>query len=251
MASREAQSTEREGPVDRAFRVLQIVVAAGEPLGVREIGRRSGLPRSTAARLVSQLERLRMIDRTSPGEIIPGSALVTLQPSASVMPLLSDRLRPLLVEMAKTFGEDAALAIDDGDALLYVAHAPSENAVSVDDVTGQRHAFHHVAPGLVAMSMWDDARLVAHLKNELVAATDKSMTDARQLRQRLGQIKRDGFGWAEEELDLGINGLAVPVRLDDRVAGFVSLYGPSYRFARQLRSSLATELLELVDLRLG
>lgn len=251
MASREPTSTEREGPVDRAFRVLQIVVAAGKPLGVREIGRRSGLPRSTAARLVSQLERLRMIERTSPGEIMPGSALATLQPSASVMPLLSDRLRPLLVEMAKTFGEDAALAIDDGDGLLYLAQASSENAVSVDDVAGQRHAFHHVAPGLVAMSLWDEARLDAHLEHELAAATDKSMTDVQQLRTRLDQIKRDGFGWAVEELDLGINGLAVPVSLDDQVAGFLSLYGPSYRFAPELRSSLAADLLELVHLRMG
>ncbi len=251
MTGREAASTETEGPIDRAFRVLQIVVAAGEPLGVREIGRRAGVPRSTASRLVGQLERLRMVDRTSNGEVTPGSALATLQPEASAMPLLSDRVRPLLVEMASRFGEDAALAVDDGDALLYVAQAASDNAVSVHDVTGERHEFHLVAPGLVAMAQWDAARLKAHLTDGLIPANERSVTKPVALRRRLEAIREAGFCWAEEELDLGVNGLAVPVELDGQALGFVSLYGPSYRFSPTLLPSLASELLELVELRLG
>lgn len=251
MPGQETESTIPQGPVDRAFRVLQTVVAADEPVGVRELSRRTGLPTSTTSRLVLQLERLRMVARASSGQIIPGSALATLQPGASATPLVSDRLRPLLVELASHFGEDAALAIDDGDALLYVAHASSNNAVSVNDVVGERHLFHVVAPGLVALARWDDNRLAVHLDHGLTPATPRSIIEPDAVRKRLRAIARDGFAWAQEEHQLGINGLAVPVDLGGSECGFISLYGPSYRFSPALRPTLARELVDLVTERVG
>lgn len=250
MAPLEQPSSVSEGPVDRAFHVLQTVVAAGEPVGVRELGRRTGLPRSTASRLVATLERLRMVDRTADGDVVPGGALATLQIEASAPPLLRDRLQPLLVEIEKEFGENAALAVDDGDMLLYVSNVATENPVSVGDVAGERHHFHLVAPGLVVMATWPADRLAAHLAAPLVAATEFSVTDPDVVAQRVETIAADGFAWTDQELDVGINGLAVPVSLDGEFAAAISLYGPSYRFSPTVRPSLAAELRDLVAERL-
>jgi len=240
-----------EGPVDRAFHLLQVLVAAGEPVGVRELSRRTGLPRSTTSRLVSTLERLGMIERTTDGNVVPGSALATLQTSTSHELLLRDRLRPLLSELVNTFGESAALAVDDGDALLYVAQVAGENPVSVGDVEGERHAYHLVAPGLVTMAHWPADQLRRHLGTVLTAATDRSMTKPTALRKRLKQIVIDGWAWTDQELDLGINGLAVPVFTDGEMTATLSLYGPSYRFSPEARPALATNLATLVATRTG
>src|SRR5215217_1931481 len=67
-----------EGPVHRAFGLLQLVVAAGEPIGVRELGRRAGLSRSTTSRMLGILAELGMVERTADGEARPGAALATL-----------------------------------------------------------------------------------------------------------------------------------------------------------------------------
>jgi DNA-binding IclR family transcriptional regulator len=251
MATRETQSTAADGPVDRAFRVLQEVVSAGEPLGVREIGRRTGLPRSTASRLIATLERLNMVARTSGGDVVPGSALETLHTDASSTPLLRDRLLPLLNELVTTFGESAALAVDDGDALLYIAQVACENPVSVSDVSGERHAFHFVAPGLVTMAYWSEQRLDEFFANPLPAATPHSLTSPTKLRSRLNGIRFQGYAWTDQELDVGINGLAVPVLNDEGLAATISLYGPSYRFSSDARPALGDELRTLVDTRLG
>ncbi len=250
MAPTNPTSSTAEGPVDRAFRVLQTVVAAGAPLGVRELGRRTGLPRSTASRLVATLERLRMVDRTPDGEVVIGGALATLQVDKATTPLLRDRLHPLLVDLVNRFGENAAAAIDDGDALLYVSNVASENPVSVGDVSGERHPFHLVAPGLVAMAQWPTDQLDAYLDQPLQNATEFSMTTAAPLRKRIRRILRDGFAWTDQELDVGINGLAMPVELESNVVVIISLYGPSYRFSPDARPGIALELIDMVSERM-
>jgi len=237
-----------ESPVDRAFRLLQVIVAAGEPLGVRELGRRTGLPRSTVGRLVGALTDLGMVDRTTDGSVVPGSALATLQPRASEA-VLGDQLRPLLAELVSTFGENAALSVDDGGSLLYLSQVTTEHAVSVPGVSGDRHEFHLVAPGLVTMAWWETRRLKSVLAKPLNAATTTSMTTPTALKKRLKNIRNDGYCWTNQELDEGVNGVAVPVIRGDKLIATISLFGPAYRLNLQAQPNLGNELRELVATR--
>lgn len=238
-----------ESPIDRAFRVLQVVVAAQESLGVLEIGRRSGLPRSTVSRLIATLTELGMVTRTADGSVIPGSALATLQPSGVSAPMLRDQLRPLLAELVQMFGENAALSVDDGSALLYLTQVTAEHAVSVPAVNGERHPHHLVAPGLLTMSFWSDRRCNEQLAEGLLAATDHSWTDPDKLIDRLARIRADGWCWTDQELDVGVNGLAVPVADDTGLLATISLFGPSYRLNPTSRPNLADDVAALVSKR--
>ncbi len=235
-----------ESPVERAFRLLQLVAGSEEPLGVRELARRSGLPRSSVGRLVGQLERLDMVERTDDAAVVAGPGLATLQPDQASGTHLPARLRPLLHELVATFGENAALSIDDRDALLYVAQAAADHPVSVPDVSGERHLFHLVAPGLVTMAWWAPARIRAYLREPLVGATASSTTDPEQITDRLGNIREQGWCWTDQELDQGVNGLAVPVMLGDDLIATVSLFGPAYRFSPGVTGEAAETLLEIV-----
>ena len=235
------------GPVERAFAVLQAVVAAGEAVGVRELGRRTGLPRSTTSRLLNQLCNLGMVERTAEGAFGPGSALATLAVSGDSAPLFRDRLRPLLAGLADQYGESVALAVDDGDSVLYVAQMDANSAVKAPDVVDERHPFHVVAHGLVIMAWWDDDRLDRYLSAPLAAATTASMSDPDEVRARLEQIRSDFYVWTTEEFDNEVNGVAVPVFEDGRVLGSLGLYGPSYRLSLDRYPTLAEDLVELVS----
>ena len=87
MADPTAAST-TAGPVERAFLLLQHVAAADSPVGVRELGRRTGLPRSTTSRLAAQLVDLGMLARSADGDLVIGPAVVTLQGRSAVPPAL-------------------------------------------------------------------------------------------------------------------------------------------------------------------
>lgn len=248
MASEFEQST-TAGAVQRSFALLQAIVAANEPLGIRELGRRTGLPRSTASRLVAGLVQLGMVERTSDRRVVPGSALATLQLEGGPAPLLRDQLRPLLVEMADLHDESVALAIDDGDAVLYLAQIDAGSPVRAPDVRAERHPFHLVAHGLAMMSQWQQSRLDRYLESELAAFTTESVVDPAQVRERLEATRRDGFAWTLEEFDDDVNGVAVAVTVEGDCLASVGYFGPSYRLAPDHPPELAESLVDLVNTR--
>ena len=242
MVDRGTSSSVDAGPIERAFTLLQTVVAAPTPVGVRELGRRTGLPRSTASRLVGQLQTLGMVERTADGLVVPGSALATLSVDGP-RPLLRDRLRPLLISLADHHGETTTLAVDDGDAVLYVAQVDADNAVTAPDVEAERQPFHVVAHGLVLMAHWPPDRLDRYLAGALSTPTSRSMSDPRVIRARLDRVRRAGFAWTEEEFDVGVNGLAAPVMGDAGPIASLGFHGPSYRLSPTAFPSLADELV--------
>ncbi len=237
------------GVVERSFFLLQAVAAADEPVGVRELARRTGLARSTVSRLLTTLEGLGMIERTADGLSRPGTALATLVPTGGLPPLWRDQLRSLLGELVDRFGESAALAVDDGEAVLYLSQISSGSAVQVPNVSAERHPFHLVAPGLALMAEWSDDRVDDYLAGPLAKATDHSVVEPVQLRSRIEQIRRDGYIWAEEELDDEVNGLACVVTRRDGRSAAVSIYGPAYRLSPGVRPGLAAEFCALVRSR--
>lgn len=226
--------------MDRAFSLVQLVVADAQPIGVRELARRAGLSPSTTSRTVGILADLGMVERTPAGAVRPGPALMTLTRDVDRSPAtLRDRLRPLAVDLATTFEENAAIAVDGGDGVLYLASSRPSTAVQVVDPTGSSFPFHVVAPGLIAMTTWKTERLDAYLGEDLTAPTEHSVTDPKKIRSRLRRAASDGFAWTNQELDLEVNGLAVPITDGDgAVVAMATLYGPSYRLSPHERPEL-------------
>lgn len=232
------------GPVDRAFTLLQIVVASPHPIGVRDLARQAGLAPSTTTRTLGILGDLGMVERTATGAARPGAALATLTHQVEQSPAsLRDRLRPLSVDLMNEFGENAAIAIDDGNGVLYIVSSRVTGALQVPDPAGDSYAFHLVAPGLVAMSHWDAARVDAYLDESVTAATPFSVTKPAAIRKRLKRARRDQHVWTDQELDVDVNGLAVPITNDagDLVA-MASLYGPAHRLNPIERPDLGAKL---------
>jgi DNA-binding IclR family transcriptional regulator len=243
-----ASASSPEGPVHRAFALLQLVVASGEPVGVRELARRAGLSRSTTSRTLGILAELGMVERTSDGAARPGAGLMTLTNRLDVSPaVIRERFRPLAADMRRTYGENAAVGVDDGTGFLYLASARVPAAVQVADPADRAYPFHLVAPGLVAMAGWPEGRLDAYLAEPLMAATANSVTDPARIRKRLARIRRDGYAWTDQELDLEVNGLAAPiVDAAGATVAVATLYGPSYRFAEQLDPQLGRTFASFV-----
>ena len=242
-------STFSSGPIERAFLVLQTVAAATSPLGVRELGRRCGLPRSTAARLAVQLVELGMLTRSSNGTLSSGPAIETLQGVGSAGAALEYRLRPLLLELVERYGESVALTVDSAAGAHYLAQITGPSAVKVPDSTGVSLPFHVVAPGLTLMAAWPKDRLDAYLAEPLAAATPFTVTDPDAIRTRLRRARKDGFVWTDQDLDLEVNGLAVALTPASGVAAAVSLYGPAYRLNPTDQPTLAPNVVRLVAQR--
>ena len=63
------------------------------------------------------------------------------------------------------------------------------------------------------------------------AFTPRTLTGPDALRERLREVRRDGYAWALEEFDAGISSVAAPIAdASGEVVAAVHLHGPSYRF---------------------
>ena len=216
--------------IRRAFAVLGTL--GDGPLGVTEVADRTGLPKSTAARLLATLADEGAVEQI-PGDTAwrLGPRLVTLSAGFTLARSLAALARPTLLELAEASGEAAGLAIPDGDLAHYIDQVDTPNPVQVRDWTGARAPLHAVSSGQVLLAFRPPAAVERYLGGTLERFTARTLADPAAVRERLQSIRRKGFTWAIEEFDPGISSVAAPIADGSgEVVAAVHIHGPSYRF---------------------
>lgn len=78
------------------------------------------------------------------------------------------------------------------------------------------------------------------MTRKLPRFTERTLTTAAGLRAQLAAVLEDGFACTSEELEIGLNAVAAPVRAHDgAVIGAIGVSGPAYRMERPLLPELA------------
>lgn len=229
--------------IRRAFGVLGTL--ADGPLGVTEVADRSGLPKSTAARLLATLADEGAVEQIA-GDTAwrLGPRLVTLAAGFSFARSLAALARPTLIELAEASGEAAGLGIPDGDLIHYIDQVDTPNPVLVRDWTGARAPLHAVSSGQVLLAFRAPAAIERYLERPMERFTEHTLTDPGAVRERLREVRRQGATWAISEFDPDIASVAAPVADGSgEVVAAVHLHGPAYRFPPAER---AADLAQLV-----
>lgn len=229
--------------IRRAFDVLGTL--ADGPLGVTDVAERSGLPKSTAARLLATLAGEGAVEQV-PGDTMYrlGPRLVRLAAGFSMARSLAAIARPALADLARMSGEAAGLGVPDGDLVHYIDQVDTPNPVLVRDWTGARVALHAVSSGQVLLAFRTPGVIDRYLERPLERFTDHTLVEPAAIRERLREVRRQGFTWAIEEFDPDIASVAAPIAdASGEVIAAVHLHGPSYRFPPAGRAS---ELARLV-----
>ena len=230
--------------VKRAFDVLGSL--GDGPLGVTEVADRAGLPKSTAARVLATLVGEGAVEQV-PGDTSYrlGPRLITLAAGFSLTRSLAAIARPTLIDLAESSGEAAGLAMPDGDLVHYIDQVDTVQPVLVRDWTGARIPLHAVSSGQVLLAFRTPAAIERFLERPMERFTDRTLTDADAVRERLREVRRQGYIWAMDEFEAGISSIAAPIAdASGEVIGAVHVHGPSYRFpAEGSKAELAQQVL--------
>ena len=216
--------------IERAFAVLGAL--ADGPVGVTEVADRVALPKSTVARLLGSLQREGVVEQVPGGTRYRlGARIASLAAGVTGTGSLVAVARPHLVELSSAIGETAGLSVPDGFEVHYVDQVDTAHQVQIRDWTGTRVRMHAVSSGLVILASLPAAALDRFLDRPLERFTPRTMTDPSALRDRLRQIRADGYAWVHEEFAEGLNSVAAPV-MDSAgsIVAAVHVHGPSYRF---------------------
>ena len=216
--------------IRRAFGVLS---ALGDgPLGVTDVAERSGLPKSTAARMLATLVDEGAVEQV-PGDTSYrlGPRLITLAGGFSLTRSLAAIARPTLSNLAEASGEAAGLGVPDGDLIHYIDQVDTVHPVLVRDWTGVRAPLHAVSSGQVLLAFRTPAAIERYLERPMERFTPNTLVDPDAVRDRLREVRRRGYSWAIEEFDAGISSIAAPIAdASGEVIAAVHVHGPSYRF---------------------
>ena len=216
--------------IDRAFAILDAL--AGGPLGVTEVAARTGLPKSTAARLLTTLVGLAAVEQVPGGtDYQLGPRLLALSGGLDQEASLVEAARPVLVALAGEVGEAVGLSVREGSTVRYIAQVDSEQPVSVRDWTGTRLPMHPVSSGRILLAATPPAELDAILARPLERFTPATVVFPARLRAILRDVARDGLSWTADEYAEGITSVAAPVvDPSGEVVAALHIHGPSYRF---------------------
>ena len=145
------------------------------------------------------------------------------------------RIQPLLEDLASTYGETAHYAVLAGTDIVYRAKMdPPQGAMRLTSVVGGRNSAYRTAVGKVLLSAQLHTREQVKAWFEGVALerkTPQTITTIAALHRELVASAERGFGIDDQENELGVNCVAIPVYLDGALApvGAISVSGVSFR----------------------
>jgi DNA-binding IclR family transcriptional regulator len=241
--------------VRRAVSALEQIAEAGE-LGVSELGRRLGVHKATASRLVATLAERGLLERDPHTEKYRlGFGLIRLAGAAMAGLDLVRTARPVVEDLAEATRETVNLGVHSGDAVVYIDQVTGTRSIVAVSWVGRRTPMHCTSNGKVLLAAMDDAERERQLAGELVRATPKTVTDRDVLRGQLRDVAKRGYAQTLEELEEGLNAVAAPIRqADGRVVAALSVSGPAFRMRPVDLPRIARQTMEAaaaISRRLG
>jgi IclR family pca regulon transcriptional regulator len=193
-------------------------------MSLAAVAARSGLSRAAARRLVLTLQHL--------GYVRADGRDYTLTPRVLELGYgflgsvkLGDLAQPLMEELSRRVDESCSMAMLDGQSIVYVARVPVRKVMTVSLGVGAQLPAYCSSMGRALLAGLEEAELSGWLKAcKPVSHTEHTVTDRTQLRRAIDVARTQGFAYVEQELELGLCSIAVPVRnREGRVAAALNI----------------------------
>jgi IclR family pca regulon transcriptional regulator len=219
----------------RGLSVIQCFSNATSFLTVSQISQATGFSRASVRRCLYTLSKLGLAKSEDGAHFTLLPRVLTLGHSyISSMPL-SKVAQPVLDRLSQFLRESCSIAMLDGADVIHVAHANISRVLAVDLSMGSRLPAIYTSMGRALLAHLPARDLEAHLaRAEFFPHTKHSLTDIKGLRLALQLVRRDGFALVDQELELGLCALAVPLRnAAGRVIAALNVGAPVQRVSAQ------------------
>jgi IclR family pca regulon transcriptional regulator len=195
----------------RGLAVLTAFDARHPTLGLAGIATRTGLSRAAVRRLMLTLQHL--------GYVRPHGREYALSPRVLELGFgclgslqLTDLALPLVEQLAQRVNHSCSMAVLDGQSIVYVLRVPVRRVMTVTLGVGARLPAHAASMGRVLLAGLPPSALDRWLRDcRPVRLTPHTVTDTRRLKRIVAEVGKQGYAYVEQELELGLCSLAVPV----------------------------------------
>lgn len=234
-------SRDHVGSFERGLAVMEILAAHPAGLTLTETADKAGLTRAGARRflltLVAADYAIQTGRRFTLSPRLLSVARTWLQGSS-----LWTYAEPFLREVSSRLNESCSAAVLSGEDVVYVARVPGRHILSVALHVGTRLPAWCTSMGRVLLSDLPPPQLKEFLASATIERkTEKSITDRKKLAAEIGKVAQAGFAIVDEELEIGLRSIAVPIR--DRARKIVAAINVSTQSSRFTNAEMEQEIL--------
>lgn len=191
--------------------VIETFTADRSRQSISDVAKASGLDRATARRCLLTLSHHGYADydgkyfTLTPRILRLGTACLATMP-------LPQLVQPLLDGISERLGESSSVCILDGPEIVYVARAAQRKVMSIALMPGSRLPAFCTSMGrvlLAALPVEQASRILT--TTPLFSRTRYTKTDVDRILEELELVKRQGFALIDQEVEIGLRSIAVPV----------------------------------------
>ncbi|TDC58442.1 IclR family transcriptional regulator [Actinomadura sp. KC345] len=229
------------GSVLKACQLMECFTRENPSLTLTDLTSATGMNKTTVHRLAATLIRAGWLARGD-----GATYRLTMRPFRVGAVALADlslrnEAEPFLRHLADRFGDTAYLMIPGLEGAICVDLRQGNNPVSVNTVGVGTVLPYHTAAGPVVLLAYSDELRERWLGRDLDPYTSHTLTDIREIGERLDGVVRDGYAISEEDYLYGVGAVAAPVRdAQDDVVATLSLGGVNAGFRGR-------RLLEIIE----
>lgn len=227
--------------MEHALEVLEMLAAAGSPIGVTDVAKRLGISAAGAYRLLNTLLSHGYAQQdpyTSQYSIgLHAFALATLASSSQDV---RERARRCLQELNTATGETCHLAAYHHGWVIYIDRLESHHPVAPVSRIGDRAPAHCVATGLAILAFLPHAEVDSIVAEGIERYTDRTLVERDEIILRLADVRRRGWALNEGMWRAEVCGVAAPVReWSGRVVASIGVCLPASRLTEERTPELA------------
>jgi IclR family pca regulon transcriptional regulator len=245
---RTSEDKEYVAGLEKGLAVIEAFGIRNSPLTLSDAAEITGHSRASARRSLLTLQRLGYVEsdgryfRLAPRALRLGHAYVTSTP-------LSKQVQPILEAVSERTQESSSLAVLDGIDVVFVARAATRRSLTNGLGVGSRLPAYCAATGrvlLASLPQEEAERLLKRMARHKL--TPNTRTELAELLALLEDVRRRGYAVSDEEIELGVRSIAVPIRdAAGRTIASMSLVGATSRYS--LASMVDSLLHELESTR--
>jgi DNA-binding IclR family transcriptional regulator len=228
---------------DKVLSILEYLANAVEPVRLKTLSADLGINSSTASRFLMTLERngyVRQEEETR-------RYLLTMKICTLSRRLISNNnivfyAKPFLKRLSEIFGEVTCLSIEQNMSVVYVAtHDGPDNMLKTFHFIGKQAPMHCTGSGKLLLTNYNDGQLEEYMKKKgLIKPTKYSISSIGELKKELKRIKKQNYSLDNEECEIGLQCVAIPVRdFTGKIVAGLSVTGPAARLPfRKIENNL-------------
>ncbi|ADW68725.1 IclR family transcriptional regulator domain-containing protein [Granulicella tundricola] len=216
----------------RGLIVIQAFTQQSPQMTISQLSVKTGLSRAAVRRCLYTLTKLGFAGAEDGQRYSLRPRMLSLSHTYTTSSTLSTSAQPVLERMSSTFRESFSVATLDGDDIVYIARTQvASRVMAVDLHIGSRLPAYCTSMGRVLLAYLPPDQLEQYLARvDLIPHTTRTITTVDKLRLALRSVRRLGYALVDQELEVGLRSLAVPVYAPNgRVVATVNLSGNAPR----------------------